>query len=78
MLTSGTIPEGLNYDRQVALSTMIREEVHDENVINVGSLVMNDKLFHYTWVHMLCPRGNNCSLLLHEDISCNGALKIIY
>jgi len=62
-LTPETIPEELNFDRELALSSMIHE-----NVINVGSLKMNDRLLHYTWVHILCPRGSNFAQLLNEDI----------
>ena len=29
---------------------------------------MNDRLLHYTWVHILCPRGSNYAQLLNEDI----------
>jgi len=29
---------------------------------------MNDKLLHYTWVHMLCLRGNNFAQPLNENI----------
>jgi len=56
LLTPGTIHEDIHFDHQQALLTMTREEVNDQNI---GSLIMNDKLIHYTWVHMLCPRGNN-------------------
>ncbi|ESW30399.1 hypothetical protein PHAVU_002G150300 [Phaseolus vulgaris] len=52
-LTPGTIPEELNFDRALALSSMIREDVEGENLRNVGSLKMNDRLLHYTWVHIL-------------------------
>jgi len=47
-LTPGTILEGVNYDRAMVISSMIREQEHGENVRNVGSLNMNDKLLHYT------------------------------
>jgi len=67
-LTPRTIPGGVNFDRALTLSTMIREEVQGQNVRNVGSLNMSDKLIHYTWMHMLCLRGNNFSQLLNEDI----------
>ena len=42
-LTPGTIPEELNFDRGLALSSMIREDVEGENLKNVGSLKMNDR-----------------------------------
>jgi len=58
-LTLGTILEGVNYDRAVALSSMIREEVHGENIRNVGSLTTND---------MLCSQSSNFSQMLNEDI----------
>jgi len=29
---------------------------------------MNDRLLHYTWVHMLCSRGSNFTQLLNENI----------
>jgi len=67
-LTPGRIPEELNFDRALALSSMIREDVEGENLKNVGSLKMNDRLLHYTWVHILCPRGSNFAQLLNEDI----------
>jgi len=46
---------------------MIHENVQGQNVINAGSLNMNDRLLHYTWVHMLCPRGSKFTQLLNED-----------
>ena len=55
---------------------MTREKVHGQNIRNVGSLTMNDKLLHYTWVHMLCPRGNNFSQLVHEDVFMLWCLKV--
>jgi len=61
LLTPGTIPENIHFDCQKALLTMTREEVQDQNIRNVGSLTMNDRLLHYTWVHMMCPRGSNFS-----------------
>ncbi|ESW10244.1 hypothetical protein PHAVU_009G192600 [Phaseolus vulgaris] len=67
-LTHGMIPEELNFDRALALSSMIREDVEGENLKNVGSLKMNDQLLHYTWVHILCPRGSNFAQLLNENI----------
>ncbi|ESW30631.1 hypothetical protein PHAVU_002G169500 [Phaseolus vulgaris] len=67
-LTPGTIPEELNFDRALAVSSMIHEDVKGENLKNVGSLKMNDRLLHYTWVHILCPRGSNYAQLLNEDI----------
>ena len=42
-LTPGTIPEELNFDRALALSSMIREDIEGENLKNVGSLKMNDR-----------------------------------
>jgi len=47
---------------------MIHEEVQGQNVRNAGSLNMNDRQLHYTWVHMLYPRDNNFAQLLNEDI----------
>ena len=67
-LTPGTIHEELNFDRALALSSMIREDVEGENLRNAGSLKMNDRLLHYTWVHILCPCGSNFAQLLNEDI----------
>ena len=43
-LTPGTIPEELNFDRALALSSIIREDVEGENLKNVGSLKINDRL----------------------------------
>jgi len=68
LLTPGTIPEDIHFDCQHALLTMTREEVHGQNVRNVGSLTMNDILLHYIRVHMLCPWGSNFSQLVHEDV----------
>ena len=65
-LTPGTILEELNFDRALALSSMIREDVEGENLKNVGSLKMNDRLLHYTWVHILCLRGSNYAQLTTE------------
>ena len=67
-LTPGTILEEVNFDRPLALSSMIHEDVEGQNVRNVGSLKMNDRLFHYTWVHILCPRGSYFAQLLNKDI----------
>jgi len=67
-LTPGTILEGANFDRTMTLSSMIREKVEGENIINTSSLNMNDRLLHYTCVHMLCPRGSNFVQLLNEHI----------
>jgi len=47
---------------------MTREDLHGQNVRNVGSLTMNNKLLHYAWVHMLLLRDNNFSQLVNEDI----------
>jgi len=44
-LTLGTIPKELNFDRALTLSSMIREDVEDQNARNVGSLKMNDRYF---------------------------------
>ena len=62
------MPEEVNFDRALTLSSMILEDVQGQNVRNAGSLNMNDKLLHYTWVHMLCPRDRNFTQLLNEDI----------
>jgi len=67
-LTLGTIPEEVNFDRALALPSMIREDVEGKNVRNVSSLKMNDRILHYTWVHILCPCGCNFAQLLNEDI----------
>jgi len=67
-LTPKTIPEECNYDRALALSSMIREDVQGQNVRNVGTLKMNDRLLHYTWVHIVCPRESNFAQLLNDDI----------
>jgi len=67
-LTLGTILEEVNFDRALALSSMIREDIQGQNVRNVGSLKMNDRLLHYTWVNILCPRGSNFAQLLNENI----------
>jgi len=64
-LTPRTILEEVNFDRALVLSSMILEHVQGQNV---GSLKMNDRLLHYTWVHMLFPRGSNFTQLLNEDI----------
>jgi len=67
-LTPGTIPKECNYDRALAFSSMICEDVQGQNVRNAGSLKMNDRLLHYTWVHILCPHGSNFAQILNEDI----------
>jgi len=51
--SSSNIPNDLNYDRDMTLATMIRPDMHGQNVRNVGSLNMNDILLHYTFVHIL-------------------------
>ena len=48
LLIPGTIPENLHFDRQEVMSTMTREDIQGQNVRNVGSLTMNDRLLHYT------------------------------
>jgi len=75
LLTLGTILEDIHFDRQQTLLTMTREEVHGQNVRNVGSLTINDRLLHYTWVHMLFPQGSNFSQLIHEDVFILWCLK---
>ena len=67
-LTPGTIPEECNFDRALALSSMLHEDVQGQNVRNASSLKMNDRLLHYTRVHILCPRGSNFAQVLNEDI----------
>ena len=67
-LTPGMIPDEVNFDRELALSSMIREDVQGQNIKNAGSLNINDILLHYTWVHMLCPRGSNFAQPLNEYI----------
>ncbi|ESW06728.1 hypothetical protein PHAVU_010G071400 [Phaseolus vulgaris] len=67
-LTPGTIPGECNFDRALALLSMLRGDVQGQNVRNVGSLKMNDWLLHYTWVHILCPRGRKFAQVLNEDI----------
>ena len=67
-LTFKMIPEKVNFDRALVLPSMIREDVQSKNVRNASSLKMNDRLLHYTWVHIWCPRGSNFSQLLNEDI----------
>ena len=47
----------------------------DQNVRNVGSLTMNNRLPHYTCVHMLCSWGSNFSLLVYEDVFMLWCLK---
>jgi len=47
-LTPGTIPEEVNFDRALTLSSMIREDLQGQNVRNDSSLKMNDRLLHYT------------------------------
>ena len=74
-LTPMTIPEKVNFDRALALSSMIREDVQGQNIRNADSLKMNDQLLHYTWVHMLCPRGSNFAQLLNEDIFMKWCIK---
>ena len=75
-LTPGTIPEECNFDRALALSSMLREDVQEHNVRNVGSLTMNDRLLHYTWVHMVCPCGSKFAQVLNEDIFMIWCIKI--
>jgi len=67
-LTLRTIPEDCNFDRALSLSSMLCEDVQGQNGRNVSSLTMNDRLLHYTWVHMLCPCGSNFAQVLNEDI----------
>jgi len=75
LLTPDTIPEDIHFDHQPTLLIMTKEEVHGQNVRNVGSLTMNDKLLHYTWVHMFCPRDSNFSQLIHENVFMLWCLK---
>jgi len=52
----------------MALSSMIKPEMHSRNVKNIGCLNIIDKLLHYVSVHILSLRANNFSQLFHEDI----------
>ncbi|KAL2340175.1 hypothetical protein Fmac_008115 [Flemingia macrophylla] len=67
-LTFTNIPEGIDYDRDTALVSMIRPEMQGRNVKNAGSLNINDRLLHYVYVHILAPRSSNFAQLLQEDI----------
>nr|KYP65968.1 hypothetical protein KK1_012246 [Cajanus cajan] len=49
------IPEEMQFDCHIALTSMIRLELQGRNVINVGSLNINDRLLHYVYVHILGP-----------------------
>nr|KYP63004.1 hypothetical protein KK1_017565 [Cajanus cajan] len=69
------IPEEMQFDRHIALTSMIRPELQGRNVRNVGSLNINDRLLHYVYVHILAPRSSNFSQLLQEDIFLLWALK---
>nr|KYP76135.1 hypothetical protein KK1_020360 [Cajanus cajan] len=74
-LTLAEILEELQFDRDIALTSMIRSELQGRNVRNVGSLNINDRLLHYVYVHILAPRSSNFSQLLQEDIFVLWALK---
>ncbi|KAL2319922.1 hypothetical protein Fmac_028891 [Flemingia macrophylla] len=67
-LTFTNIPEGIDYDRDTSLTSMIRPEMQGRNVKNAGSLNINDRLLHYVYVHILAPRSSNFAQLLQEDI----------
>jgi len=64
-LTSSNFPEELNYDHDKALTSMIRLQMHDQNIRNGRSLNINDRLFHYIFVHILSLGANNFAQLLH-------------
>ncbi|WVY91975.1 hypothetical protein V8G54_037489 [Vigna mungo] len=63
------------YDREMALATMVRQEMQGQHVQTVDCLDINDKLLHYVIVHMLTPRPGNFVKLLHEDIFMLWVLK---
>ncbi|KAL2318034.1 hypothetical protein Fmac_031910 [Flemingia macrophylla] len=74
-LSFTNIPEGIDYDRDTALASMIRQEMQGRNVRNAGSLNINDRLLHYVYVHILAPRSSNFAQLLQEDIFMLWAIK---
>ena len=69
------IPENFNYDRELALNSMLRPEFQGQGVKNVGSLTVNDRLLHYSYVHILRLRSTNFAQLLQEDIFMLWAIK---
>ncbi|KAL2331139.1 hypothetical protein Fmac_018720 [Flemingia macrophylla] len=74
-LSFTNIPEGIDYDRDTALASIIRPEMQGRNVRNAGSLNINDRLLHYVYVHILAPRSSNFAQLLQEDIFMLWAIK---
>jgi len=69
------IPEHLNYDRELALNSMLRPEFQGQGLRNVASLTVDDWLLHYIYVHILRPRSTNFAQLLPEDIFMLWAIK---
>jgi len=69
------ILEHLNYDRELALNSMLRPEFQSHGVKNVGSLIVDDRLLHYSYDHILRPRQTNFAQLLQEDIFMLWAIK---
>jgi len=53
------ITPSITYNRQVVLNSMLRPELQSQNLRNVESLNVNDKLLHYAYVHILTPRSTN-------------------
>jgi len=67
-LSSSNILDYLKYDRDLTLVAMMKPYMYGHNMRIVDGLLMNDILLHYTFVHILSPRGSNFSQLFHEDI----------
>ncbi|KAL2328622.1 hypothetical protein Fmac_022049 [Flemingia macrophylla] len=74
-LSFTNIPKDIEYDRDTTLASMIRPEMQGQNVRNVGSLNINNRLLHYVYVHILAPRSSNFAQLLQEDIFMLWAIK---
>jgi len=50
------------------LNSMFRPKFQGQNLQNLDSLNMDDKLLHYAYVHIPISQSTNFSKLLHEDI----------
>jgi len=62
------ILEHLNYDRELALNSMLRPEFQGQGLRNVANLVVDYRLLHYAYIHILRLRQTNFAQLLQEDI----------
>ena len=69
------VPPDMNYNRDMALASMVRPGARFKAVKTVGVLQINDRLLQYVIVYFLTPRMTNISHVLQDDIFMIWALK---